>query len=118
MTFNFKTHPARTCVVTRNFIYSYYDIYPTQAKSDYIAILLHGHGDFSYGWRNVIPGLLEKKIRCIVPDLLGFGQSSKPVDVGSYKLKGMADDITDILKDAGAVEGKVGSQKFYAYTLK
>jgi haloalkane dehalogenase len=44
-------------------------------------LLLHGEPTSSYLWRNVIPGLPGRRI---APDLIGFGRSDKPEDVGWY----------------------------------
>jgi haloalkane dehalogenase len=44
-------------------------------------LLLHGEPTWSYLWRNVIPGLPGRKI---APDLIGFGRSEKPEDIGWY----------------------------------
>jgi len=40
-------------------------------------LFLHGNPTSSYIWRNIIPHL-SKDVRCIAPDLLGFGKSDKP----------------------------------------
>lgn len=48
-------------------------------------VLVHGNPTWSYLWRNVIKGL-EKKHRCIAPDLIGFGCSDKPHDADYYSL--------------------------------
>jgi haloalkane dehalogenase len=42
-----------------------------------VALFLHGNPTSSYLWRNVIP-LVAEVAHCIAPDLVGFGQSSKP----------------------------------------
>ena len=42
-----------------------------------VALLLHGNPTSSYLWRNVIPHIAPH-IRCIAPDLIGFGHSDKP----------------------------------------
>jgi haloalkane dehalogenase len=44
-------------------------------------LLLHGEPTWSYLWRNIIPQLPGRKI---APDLIGFGRSDKPEDVGWY----------------------------------
>jgi len=40
-------------------------------------VFLHGNPTSSYLWRNIIP-YLEPHVRCIAPDLIGFGKSDKP----------------------------------------
>ena len=44
-------------------------------------VLLHGNPTSSYLWRNVVPHL-ENSGRCIVPDLIGMGDSQKLADSG------------------------------------
>src|SRR5438477_1518830 len=47
-------------------------------------LLLHGEPTSSYLWRNVIPPLVANGYRAVAPDLIGFGRSDKPADVGWY----------------------------------
>ncbi|KAK5047676.1 hypothetical protein LTR84_006341 [Exophiala bonariae] len=98
---------VRTCIVSRGFLYNYYNFVPSAGPLNHTLLLLHGHGDFSYGWRTVIPELLASGIRCVVPDLLGFGQTSKPLDVECYKLKPMSNDMAELLEHAGVGGEKV-----------
>src|SRR2546423_4125042 len=44
-------------------------------------LLLHGEPTSSYLWRNIIPQLPGRKI---APDLIGFGLSDKPTEIGWY----------------------------------
>lgn len=43
-----------------------------------VALLLHGEPTWSYLYRHVMRVLADAGIRCIVPDLVGFGRSDKP----------------------------------------
>jgi haloalkane dehalogenase len=47
-------------------------------------VLFHGEPTWSYLWRTVIPPLLAAGLRCVAPDLPGFGRSDKPTDLGWY----------------------------------
>ena len=49
-------------------------------------VLLHGNPTSSYLWRNVLPHL-ERRGRCIAPDLIGMGDSDKLPNSGpgSYR---------------------------------
>jgi haloalkane dehalogenase len=47
-------------------------------------VLFHGEPTWSFLWRKIIPILLDKGYRCIAPDMVGFGRSDKPTDVGWY----------------------------------
>lgn len=41
-------------------------------------LLLHGEPSWSYLYRTMIPVLVDAGLRCIAPDLVGFGRSDKP----------------------------------------
>ena len=47
-------------------------------------LLLHGEPTSSYLWRNVMPTLVAAGRRAVAPDLIGFGSSDKPADIGWY----------------------------------
>ncbi len=59
-------------------------------------ILLHGNPTWSYLYRLFIQPLSEK-YRVIVPDLLGFGRSEKPVGA-PYSLKWHIENITEMIQ--------------------
>ncbi|NWD73144.1 haloalkane dehalogenase [Pseudomonas gingeri] len=42
-----------------------------------VVVFLHGNPTSSYLWRNVIPHV-SPQLRCVAPDLIGFGDSDKP----------------------------------------
>ncbi|KAL6819804.1 alpha/beta-hydrolase [Trichoderma camerunense] len=48
----------------------------TSSSSGPVAVFLHGNPTSSYLWRNIFPHV-AKNTRCIVPDLIGFGNSDK-----------------------------------------
>jgi len=43
-------------------------------------LLLHGEPTWSYLYRRIIPPLVERGLRVVAPDLVGFGRSDKPAD--------------------------------------
>jgi haloalkane dehalogenase len=47
-------------------------------------LMLHGEPTWSYLWRKVAPPVLEAGHRVILPDLVGFGRSDKPMDERWY----------------------------------
>lgn len=55
----------------------------TGAEGAPVVLFLHGNPTSSYIWRKVIPFVMESA-RCIAPDLLGMGKSTKPDDVINY----------------------------------
>ncbi|WP_218780760.1 haloalkane dehalogenase [Streptomyces caniscabiei] len=49
-----------------------------------VVILAHGEPSWGYLYRKMIPGLVAAGRRVLVPDLIGFGRSDKPVDRAAY----------------------------------
>jgi haloalkane dehalogenase len=47
-------------------------------------VLLHGEPTYSHLWREVLPPLVDAGLRVVAPDLVGFGRSDKPTDLGWY----------------------------------
>lgn len=43
-------------------------------------LLLHGEPTWSFLYRHMIPVLVDRGLRCVAPDLVGFGRSDKPAD--------------------------------------
>lgn len=49
-----------------------------------VALLLHGEPSWSFLYRHVMRVLSESGIRCVAPDLVGFGRSDKPLHETDY----------------------------------
>ena len=47
-------------------------------------LLMHGEPSWSFLYRKMIPVLTGAGLRCIAPDLVGFGRSDKPIDRAAY----------------------------------
>ena len=60
---------------------AYVDAGPADAP---VALLLHGEPSWSFLYRHVVAVLVERGIRCVVPDMVGFGRSDKPLDPADY----------------------------------
>ena len=68
------------------------------------AILVHGFPESHRTWRSVAP-LLADRVRLVMPDLRGFGESDRPQDVADY--------ATDILiADIFALADALGIDRF------
>lgn len=81
-------------------------------------LLLHGEPTWSYLYRHMIPVLVEAGLRCIAPDLVGFGRSDKPADRSEITYRRMVEwlraalfdeldlrDLTYVGQDWGALLG-------------
>ncbi|HEV7526535.1 MAG TPA: haloalkane dehalogenase [Acidimicrobiia bacterium] len=49
-----------------------------------IVLLMHGEPSWSFLYRKMIPVLTAAGLRCIAPDLAGFGRSDKPTERSDY----------------------------------
>src|SRR6266540_182302 len=59
-------------------------------------LLLHGEPTSSFLWRNIVPQLPGRKI---APDLIGFGRSDKPEDIGWYSYDRHVDSIARLVAE-------------------
>lgn len=53
-------------------------------KDGAVVLLMHGEPSWSFLYRKMIPVFVKKGYRVIVPDLIGFGKSSKPIKKADY----------------------------------
>jgi haloalkane dehalogenase len=60
---------------------SYLDVGPADGP---VALLLHGEPTWSFLYRHVVRVLSESGVRCVAPDLVGFGRSDKPLAAGDH----------------------------------
>jgi haloalkane dehalogenase len=84
---------------------AYVDTGPADASAVWF---MHGEPTWSYLWRDVIAPLRDAGFRCIAPDLVGFGRSDKPTELGWYSydqhVAAMASLLTALdLRDATVV---------------
>lgn len=49
-----------------------------------VILLLHGEPSWCFLYRKMIPVLVEAGLRCVAPDLVGFGRSDKPAAQDDY----------------------------------
>ncbi|OTA84418.1 hypothetical protein M434DRAFT_36476 [Hypoxylon sp. CO27-5] len=61
-------------------------------------VLAHGWPDLGMGWRYQVPYLVSLGLKVIVPDMLGYGQTSAPESPDEYTMKKMASHIATIIK--------------------
>ena len=64
-----------------------------------VALLLHGEPSWSFLYRHVLPVLVDRGIRCVVPDLIGFGRSDKPVRQEDYTFARMVEWVRELVED-------------------
>ena len=68
-------------------------------------LLLHGEPTWGYLYRKMIPPLVAGGYRVVVPDLIGFGRSDKPVERSAYSYEGHVAWMREFLAATGAERG-------------
>ena len=93
---------------------AYVDEGPADAP---VVLCLHGEPSWGYLYRKMIPVFLDAGLRVVVPDLIGFGRSDKPINDGDYtfdlhrdSLLAFVDalglrDVTLVVQDWGGLLG-------------
>lgn len=68
-----------------------------------VALLLHGEPTWSFLYRHVMVELADAGIRSIAPDMVGFGRSDKPAEIGDHSyarhvewMRALAFDVLDL----------------------
>ncbi|KAJ5204661.1 epoxide hydrolase [Penicillium cinerascens] len=74
-----------------------YVAHPSSKADGMTFLLLHGYPSSCYDWRHQIKSLSAAGCGVIAPDLLGYGDTDKPADPTSYRLKSMSIHMAEIL---------------------
>jgi soluble epoxide hydrolase/lipid-phosphate phosphatase len=74
-----------------------YHYYPASSVITPTLLFLHGFPSTSHDWHYQISHFMSNGYGVLAPDLLGYGFSSKPLDVNAYRGDVMAADILKIL---------------------
>ncbi|MBX0303743.1 alpha/beta fold hydrolase [Haloarcula salinisoli] len=79
---------------------------------DPLVVLLHGHPDFWYGWRDQIGPLVDAGYRVVVPDQRGCNLSDAPDDIDAYRLSNLTADVRALIHDEGQESAHVVGHDF------
>ncbi|KAJ5233094.1 hypothetical protein N7468_006050 [Penicillium chermesinum] len=90
----FASH-AKQVTLSTGHSYSYAFIPAKPAHST--ILFLHGFPSSCYDWRHQVTFFAGQGYGVLAPDLLGYGETSKPVAVSAYRAKRMATEIREIL---------------------
>lgn len=64
-----------------------------------VALLLHGEPSWSFLYRHVIRVLTERGVRCVAPDMVGFGRSDKPLRREDYSYARLVEWTRELVLD-------------------
>jgi pimeloyl-ACP methyl ester carboxylesterase len=60
-------------------------------------VLCHGFPELGYSWRHQVPALVAGGYRVVVPDMRGFGGSSRPEAIEAYDVIELTGDLAGLL---------------------
>jgi haloalkane dehalogenase len=80
----------------------YLDVGPAAGET---VVLMHGEPSWSYLYRTMIPVLVDAGLRCVAPDLVGFGRSDKPAARSDYTYARHVEWMRQALLDGVGVSG-------------
>ncbi|KAH9851390.1 alpha/beta-hydrolase [Lenzites betulinus] len=95
----------KDATVSRGLTYHYF--YSPAKAGQPTLLLLHGFPSSSFEWHRQVEYFKPKGYGLLVPDMLGAGKTSKPVDIQVHLLNLMAQDVVDLL-DAEGLDKVVG----------
>jgi len=81
-------------------------------SDDPLVVLLHGHPDFWYGWRDQIRALADAGFRVVVPDQRGCNLSDAPDAVDAYRQSELVADVRELVYSEGRESAHVVGHDF------
>jgi haloalkane dehalogenase len=70
-----------------------------------VVLLMHGEPSWCFLYRKMIPVLTAAGLRCVAPDLVGFGRSDKPVERTDYTYERHVEWMRAALFDGANLDG-------------
>jgi soluble epoxide hydrolase/lipid-phosphate phosphatase len=77
-----------------------YDYSPAQGDNPTL-LLLHGFPATRRDWDFQIPDFLAAGYGVIVPDIIGFGESDRPLEIDTYNLKTFGNHFVELIDELG-----------------
>ncbi|KAA1475625.1 alpha/beta-hydrolase [Dentipellis sp. KUC8613] len=100
------TPKTLTLPAPRSLTYAYLHLPPASSSLPTL-LFLHGFPSSAHDWARQIAYFAPRGYGVLAPDLLGAGGTSRPVDVGKWRLNEMAADVVALL-DAEGLGSVVG----------
>lgn len=87
-------------------VMAYMDLKPTGAANGRTVLLLHGKNFSGAYWERTAKDLSARGFRVVIPDQIGFGKSSKPLEI-QYSFQMMASHTKALLEHLGVKQTEV-----------
>ncbi|KAF9263987.1 alpha/beta-hydrolase [Marasmius fiardii PR-910] len=102
----------KTIQVSRGFTYRYFS---AKGSGNKTLLFLHGFPNADTDWRHQVSFFGKRGYSLIVPNMLGYGGTSKPTDPADYRQSLMSRGLADILDVEGVDKAVVVGHDWGAY---
>jgi len=82
-------------------------IHTVSAGDGPLVVFCHGFPESWYSWRHQLPAVADAGFRAVALDMRGYGQTSKPTDIGAYSVNHLVGDVVGAVTALGENEAVV-----------
>ena len=85
-----------------------------------VVLMIHGFPGLAYAWRHQMAPLAKAGFTAVALDMLGYGQSDRPLEQGPYEADAQQRHLVNVLDHVGAKQAIIIGQDFgaqYAWNL-
>jgi pimeloyl-ACP methyl ester carboxylesterase len=89
-------------------------VHLAEAGAGPVVLLLHGFLNYSYSWRHQLEHLAAAGFRAVAPDMRGYGDTDRPVDIEAYTSLHLVGDVIAILDALDSPEAVIAGHDWGA----
>jgi pimeloyl-ACP methyl ester carboxylesterase len=89
-------------------------IHLVEQGSGPLVLLCHGFPESWYSWRHQLAALSAAGFHAVAPDMRGYGQSGRPVEIDRYSMLHLVGDMVGVLDALGAKQAVIAGHDWGA----
>jgi pimeloyl-ACP methyl ester carboxylesterase len=89
-------------------------IHLAEQGSGPLVLLCHGFPESWYSWRHQLAALSAAGFHAVAPDMRGYGQSGRPVEIDRYSMLHLVGDMVGVLDALGAKQAVIAGHDWGA----
>jgi pimeloyl-ACP methyl ester carboxylesterase len=89
-------------------------IHLAEQGSGPLVLLCHGFPESWYSWRHQLAALSKAGFHAVAPDMRGYGQSGRPVEIDRYSMLHLVGDMVGVLDALGAQQAVIAGHDWGA----
>jgi pimeloyl-ACP methyl ester carboxylesterase len=89
-------------------------IHLAEQGSGPLVLLCHGFPESWYSWRHQLAALSKAGFHAVAPDMRGYGQSGRPVEIDRYSMLHLVGDMVGVLDALGAKQAVIAGHDWGA----